>query len=132
MKRSIWIWVISLVAIIFGVLTIISGGSVLFSPQAQQAAGNYVDFIVWFNFLTGFAYIAAGVGLWLGQRWAVWLSCFIAGAILVAFIAFGFYVFSGGSFEMRTVGAMTFRLAVWVMISAIGFQQLKLKNAQQK
>jgi hypothetical protein len=54
---------------VFGALTIASGGRVLFvSEAARVATGNYVPFVVWFNFLAGFAYVAAGVGLWLGRR----------------------------------------------------------------
>ncbi len=32
---------------------------------ARVAAGNFVPFVVWFNFLAGFVYVAAGVELWL-------------------------------------------------------------------
>ena len=39
---------------------------------ARQAAGHYVPFVLWFNFLAGFAYIVAGVGLWMRRRWAAW------------------------------------------------------------
>ena len=66
---------ISLVAIGFGLLTIKEGGTILFGDEvARAAAGNYVPFVLWFNFLAGFAYVGAGAGLWLSQRWAVWLA----------------------------------------------------------
>ena len=73
-QRGLQIWAISLVAIGFGLLTIKEGGTILFGNDvAHAAAGNYVPFVLWFNFLAGFAYVVAGAGLWLSQRWAVWL-----------------------------------------------------------
>ena len=71
--RAIWMRVISLIAIGFGLLTLQEGGAVLFvDGAARQAAGHYVPFVLWFNFLAGFAYIVAGVGLWMRRRWAMW------------------------------------------------------------
>jgi len=128
LKRPFWLGTIALFAILFGLLTLSSGGAVLFEAEARQAAGNYVPFVVWFNFLAGFAYVAAGVGLWLRQRWAVWLSCLIAGATLVTFAAFGVYLLSGGSYEVRTVAAMSLRTVVWLVISAVAYQQLNPKS----
>ncbi len=121
-KRSRWLGVAVVVAVLFGSLTIISGGSVLFNATAQQAAGNYVGFVLWFNFLAGFAYVVAGVGLWYGQRWAVWLSLAIALASLAVFAAFGIHILSGGSYESRTVAAMTLRTGIWFVIFTIAYQ----------
>jgi hypothetical protein len=71
-KRVIWIRVIALIAIGFGLLTIKEGGAVLFfNGPARAAAGHYVPFVLWFNFVAGFAYLIAGVGLWLLRCWAV-------------------------------------------------------------
>lgn len=73
------IWVVSLVAVGFGLLTIKEGGTVLFGGEsARAAAGNHVPFALWFNFLAGFAYVIAGAGLWARQRWAAWLALAIA------------------------------------------------------
>ena len=117
--------VAALFAIVFGLLTIISGGSVLFTTGAQQLAGNTVGFVLWFNFLAGFAYVIAGVGLWRRLRWAMWLSVAIATASLIVFAAFGLHILSGGSYEMRTVAAMSLRTVVWLIISATAYQNLK-------
>lgn len=122
MKRPSWRRATALLAILFGLLTIISGGSVLFNAQVRQIAGNYVEFVVWFNFLAGFAYVIAGVGVWKQQQWSVWLSILIAGATLLTFAAFGLYMLRGGVYEMRTVGAMTLRAAVWIVIAAIAYR----------
>jgi uncharacterized membrane protein (DUF2068 family) len=127
-QRPLWLWASAIFAVLFGLLTVYSGGAVLFDSAARQAAGNYVAWVVWFNFLAGFAYIIAGVGLWLRQRWAMWLSFLIAGATLLVSAAFGVYVLSGGSYEMRTVAAMSLRTVVWLIISVVAYPQLNPKS----
>ena len=123
--RVIWPWALSLVAVAFGLLTIKEGGTVLFGDQAARvAAGNYVPFVLWFNFLAGFAYVAAGVGLWLRQRWAAWLAIAIAAATAVTFVAFGLHVLTGGAFEPRTVVAMSLRTLIWVVIAVVAGRRL--------
>lgn len=105
-------------ALIFGALTIVSGGRVLFGgPEAQAAAGNVVHFVLWFNFLSGFAYVAAAVGILLLKPWARYLAIALAIAIVAVFALFGWHVLSGGAYEMRTTGAMTLRSAVWIGIA---------------
>lgn len=105
-------------AVIFGGLTVYSGGAVLFDDgAAREAAGNYVPFVVWFNFLSGFAYIVAGIGLLLWREFAVKLSMFIFVATALAFAAFGLHILFDGSYEWRTVGAMVLRSAVWLAIA---------------
>jgi len=122
-QRGFLIWAISLVAVGFGLLTIKEGGTILFGDEAARAtAGNYVPFVLWFNFLAGFAYVVAGAGLWLCQRWAVWLASAVAAATFFAFAALGEYVDSGAAYEQRTVVAMSLRTLVWVMIAAIAWR----------
>lgn len=63
-QRTFWLRAIALAAIAFGLLTIKAGGTVLFGDDADRAAaGNYMPFVLWFNFLAGFAYVLAGAGL---------------------------------------------------------------------
>ena len=125
LKRSRWVGGLAIFAVLFGLLTIVSGGSALFNAEAQQAAGNYVGFVLWFNFLAGFAYVVAGVGLWCKQPWSVWLSFAIAAASFIVLAAFGLHILTGGSYEMRTVAAMSLRTVVWLVISAVAYKNLK-------
>jgi hypothetical protein len=109
------------VAVLFGVLTIASGGRVLFGPpQAAAGAGDVVPFVLWFNFAAGFAYVAAGIGLWRLRRWGAWTAAAIAGATLLAFALFGLHALSGAAFETRTAWAMALRSAAWVVIATLG------------
>ncbi len=67
--------------------------------------------MLWFNFLAGFAYVAAGIGLGLGRRGAAWLA---------VFSAFGIHIVTGGAYELRTVVAMTVRSLFWVVTALLG------------
>lgn len=117
-NRPRWVTPVSVFAIFFGLLTLKEGGSVLFfDGAARKAAGNYVPFVLWFNFIAGFAYIAAGTGLWRMRRWSAYLAIFIAVSTLIVFAAFGVHVLQGGAYELRTVIAMTLRSSVWLAIA---------------
>ena len=124
-QRSVWVRVISLVAVGFGLLTIKEGGTVLFGGEAARAsAGNYVPFVLWFNFVAGFAFVIAGAGLWMQQRWAALLAVAIVAATALTFAAFGVHVYFGGAYEPRTVIAMSLRTLVWAVIAAVAWRQL--------
>lgn len=111
-------WIPPLIAVVFGLMTVLEGGTVLFgAEEARRAAGRYVPFVLWFNFLAGFAYVAAGIGLWKRVRWSVGLSFGILAGTAAVFLAFGAHVFSGGPYENRTLVAMTLRTIVWLAIA---------------
>jgi hypothetical protein len=117
---------ISLIAIGFGLLTIKSGGTILFgNDAARAAAGNYVPFVLWFNFLAGFAYVIAGAGLWMQARWAAWLAVTIAAATAFTFVLFGAHVYSGRAFEQRTVMAMSLRTLLWTFIAVAAWRGMR-------
>ena len=109
--------VVAIIAVLFGLLTIKSGGSVLFGPEtARIAAGNAVNFVLWFNFLAGFFYVLAGGGLWQGKFWAIRLSGLIALMTALVFVALGVHIAGGGLYEYRTLAAMAIRLSLWSLI----------------
>jgi hypothetical protein len=118
-------WAIAVVAVLFGILTIKSGGQVLFGDELYRvAAGDYVPFVLWFNFVAGFVYLVAGVGIALRKQWAVWLSLLIAASTLLVFAALGIHIFGDGAYETRTVAAMTLRSTVWMVISILVYRRL--------
>lgn len=124
-QHAIWVRLISVIAIGFGLLTIREGGAVLFyDGAARAAAGNYVPFVLWFNFLAGFAYAIAGVGLWMRRRWTVGLASAIAATTALTFAAFGAHVYFGGAWEQRTLIAMSLRTLVWVGIAVVAWRLL--------
>ena len=121
-KYQIIFRVFAVIAIVFGMLTLKSGGMVLFTDgEAHQAAGNYVPFVLWFNFMAGFAYIVAGIGLWQQRLWAGKLAALIAVATVAVFMAFGLHVLNDGAYEIRTAIAMTVRSGIWITIALLAF-----------
>ena len=117
-SRPRWAALAAVVAVAFGIVTIIVGGKTLFGgPAERAAAGNIVPFVLWFNFMAGFAYVVAGCGVFLWRRWAAQLSAAIAIGTLAVFVALGIHIFLGGAFEARTIGAMTVRSLVWIVIA---------------
>ncbi|WP_439112497.1 hypothetical protein [Hydrogenophaga sp.] len=113
------------VAVVFGALTVFSGWQGLFGNEATRTAlGNTVGFVLWFNFVAGFAYVAAGLGLWKPQPWARHLATGIALSTALVAVAFAVHVATGGAYEPRTVGALALRLGFWVLLAWVARRQV--------
>lgn len=120
---------VSIIVILFGLITLKEGGSVALNiGTARVDAGNYVPFVVWFNFLSGFVYITAGIGLWLKKTWAAKLSVFLLSSILAVYTLLFIHIFGGGLYETRTVFAMGFRSLIWGVTAFISFKTLSCKK----
>jgi len=116
----------AIAAIVFGVVTVLTGSRALFgSLESRADFGNAVPFVLRFNFLAGFVYIVAGAGLLLCRRWAVYTSLFIAVSTILVFVAFGVHVIGGGAFERRTIGALTIRSLFWVAVTILSIRAMK-------
>ncbi len=114
----------ALVAVLFGLLTIGLGGRALFGgAEARAAVGDAVPFVLWFNFIAGFAYVAAGVGLLARRNWAVQLSILILATTILVMIAFGVHLLIGGPYEMRTVAVMSLRTVIWGAIAGVAIRE---------
>ncbi|MCK0126260.1 hypothetical protein MWU76_17855 [Gelidibacter sp. F2691] len=117
---SLWLKLLPVFALVFGIITIISGGGVLFGPADLQAkAGDFVGFVVWFNFIAGWFYVVTAIGLWLGKAWAARLAAFIAISTALVALGFGIAVLRGTPYELRTVGALMLRFSVWAAIALV-------------
>lgn len=119
--RRFAVLITGLFAILFGSMTILSGGYVLFGgEEARSAAGAVVDYVLWFNFLAGFAYVLVGIGLLLRWRWTYPLALAVLTGTLAVFLAFLLHVLTGGAYELRTLAALIFRTAVlgWIAVVA--------------
>ena len=124
--------VLAVAAIIFGVLTVVSGVRALFGDaQARASVGNAVGFVLWFNFCAGFVYVVTGVGLWQTRRWAARVASLLAWSTALVAAAFGWHVMGGGAYEMRTVGALTLRLVFWLGVATLAQRASKLAKKSQ-
>lgn len=127
MKKPRSIMIMSIIAIIFGVATIKEGGAVLFTDEGRVAAGNYVPFVLWFNFIVGFAYVIAGIALFRLKSCVRRLAAVIAVLTTLVFILFGIHIFNGGAYEVRTVIAMTIRSSLWISFAVAAHRSAALK-----
>lgn len=119
-----WTRPVAIAAALFGALTIFSGGSVLFGPRAaQEAAGNAVPFVVIFNTVAGFAYLAGAIALWRNHPSARWIALAIGTATLIVLGGFAVTALTGTPVELRTAIALPFRAGFWLAIAwALGRQ----------
>lgn len=124
MNGNVLRWVAALVAVLFGMMTVKSGGQVLFGPEeARVAAGNYIPFVLWFNFLAGFLYVITGVAIAMGKKWSLKAALFLMSSTLLVFAAFGLHIMINEvSYETRTVIAMAARSTIWAVISFVLFR----------
>lgn len=126
MKANRTVYWMAIAAIVFGAVTVFSGGRALFGGLESRAdLGSVVPFVLWFNFLAGFVYILAGAGLLLHRRWAVHAALFVAVSTILIFAAFGVHVIGGGAFEMRTLGALTIRSLFWAAVAMVSMRAMK-------
>lgn len=107
-------------AILFGIATVVSGGNAILGLHGILESGEkIVPFVLYFNFLAGFTYIITGIGLILRSRWAPAFAVAVAIATVIVFAGFGVWILQGGAYEMRTLIAMSLRMAFWCIVSIV-------------
>lgn len=117
-RRPRWTRPVGIAAAVFGVATIASGAGALFCPEEiKSAAGAVVYFVLWFNFLAGFAYLVGAHALYFGRRRALGTAIAIAAATSLVAVAFVVYTTAGGAFSWRTPGALLLRVGFWAAIA---------------
>lgn len=106
--------IFAVVALLFGLATVIQGGRTLFLGGPERVAGGtIVPFVLMFNFIAGFFYLTAGAGILAGRRWAAGLAAGIALTTAFVFAMLGVHISFGRAYEVKTVIAMTVRTAFW-------------------
>ncbi len=113
---------IGLTFLIFGLMTILSGGRALFGEDAVSARGNIVPLVLWFNFIAGFFYVMAGISTLRLKSCVKKLSIVLAVLSALVLLYLANYIYQGGLYENKTVVAMTFRTTFWSFF-AIYFQK---------
>ncbi|HNB57905.1 MAG TPA: hypothetical protein PKV06_13110, partial [bacterium] len=93
MKPLIIKLLISLSATIFGLATITAGGAAIFFNEG--VFGTVIPWVVWFNFFSGFIYVAASLYVWIDPRVAYKLSIYIFITTSVIFVLLGIHIASG-------------------------------------
>lgn len=100
-----------------------------FDSTAKAEVGNYVAFVLWFNFFAGFFYIFASIGVFINAKWTRRFFVIIAGSSAIILAALLVHILAGGLYETRTLIAMTIRVTIWIVAS---FLLTKNEHLQQR
>jgi hypothetical protein len=103
--------------LLFGAVTLFMSSSVLFGWFGiREKEGNFVTLIVWANLICGVLYLIAAFGILKAKKWAKdpLISALII--LVIAFIFLFLHINNGGLYETKTIGAMTFRIAVTALL----------------
>jgi hypothetical protein len=116
---------LSITGVIFGLITIISGGSVLLGSNP-----GYIVFLplVIFNTVMGFAYIVSGAMAWRNLVRSKAIAGLIFLLNLGALITITYLYFGGSDIAPQSLGAMSFRSIVWLIIY-LGFAKAISKES---
>ena len=121
-------YVPALIIAAFGLLTIFLSGSVIFDFfDIREKEGNYVLFIVWTNFVSSLIYLLAAYGFFTQKKWTAQVLGLSVAVLVIAYIAFGFYINGGGIHETKTIYAMAFRTTVTIVFMAIAYFTINKK-----
>jgi len=119
MKKAIP-YMAAIILILFGGLTLFMSSSVLFDLFGIRAKqGNYVPFIVWTNFICAFIYLTAAYGFWKGKNWTRYLLGAALVLLILAYVGLKIHIANGGLYELKTVSAMKFRIAVTAFFTTV-------------
>ena len=115
----------------FGGLSVFLTLSIIFDWFGiREKEGNYVLFIVYANLICGIIYLIAAYTNFLKFRKTFLLLSGAIGILLAAFIAFLFYINSGGIHEEKTIGAMLFRIGITIGFTLLSFYTINKNNKQ--
>lgn len=126
--RKIAKYITLLVLVGFGMLSLFLSGSVildLFNIRARE--GNYVLTVVWSNFISSIIYLIAAYGLIKQKNWTAGILGVSVIILIAAFVALNIYIENGGVYEVKTVNAMIFRIAITIAFTISSYLLTKKK-----
>lgn len=104
-------------AVLIGLLSIKAGVSVLLGTSAPTYP--VLQWLVIYNVVLGFVSLIAGIGLWTQQKWGITLSIVIVSLHGLVFIALIAMFALGKAVALKSIMAMLFRTAIWLVIIAL-------------
>lgn len=121
MKKTILYLAVTFLAV-FGLVTLFLTTSIildLFRIRAME--GNYVPFIIWANFISSMLYLISAYGFVQRKRWTFKLLGSSAIILIVAYAGLFLHINFGGLYEVKTIGAMAFRISFTVVFIVVAF-----------
>ena len=107
---------------LFALITLYLSTSItfdLFGVRAKQ--GNFVPFIVRINLICSILYLIACYGFFTLKKWTIILLILAAVILVIAFIGLKWHIDAGGLYEIKTVGAMIFRILVTILFAGVAY-----------
>lgn len=130
MKKIILYFSVTALAI-FGLLTLFLSTSIildLFGIRAME--GNYVLFVVWANFMSSVLYLYSAYGFVERKKWTAKLLGASAIILMLAYAGLFLHINSGGLYEVKTVGAMAFRIGFTLVFTAVAFFSINRRKRE--
>lgn len=127
--RKIAKYITLLVLVGFGMLTLFLSSSVildLFNIRARE--GNYVLTVVWSNFISSIIYLIAAYGLIKQKNWTAGILGVSVIILIAAFVALNIHIENGGVYEVKTVNAMIFRIAITIAFTISSYLLTKKRK----
>ena len=110
----------------FALLTLFLSSSVIFDLFGIRAKeGNYVLFVVWANFIAGILYLFAAYGFINTRKWTSQILGISAIVLTLAFIGLFIHISFDGIYEIKTIGALIFRITVTTLFAVLAHFILK-------
>ncbi|MEO8720458.1 MAG: hypothetical protein ABI297_03020 [Ginsengibacter sp.] len=114
---------------VLGLISLFMTTSVIFDLFGiRETEGNYVMFIVYANFFCAIIYLVSSYGFFKKSKWTITYLFFASSILFVAFVALLVYIQLGGSYEMKTVKAMSARLLITIAFMGIAWNYLSVKK----
>jgi len=109
--KNIFIYIVAALLAALGLVTLFLSSSVIFDFfDIREKEGNYVLFIVWANFISSILYLLSTYGMIKFRKWSFHLLVISLSILIVALIGLLIYIYTGGIYESKTIGAMIFRI----------------------
>lgn len=104
-------------AVLIGLLSITAGVSVLLGISSPTYI--VLQWLVIYNVVLGFVSLIAGIGLWTQQKWGITIATTIASLHGLVFITLISMFALGRTVALKSIMAMLFRTAIWLVIIAL-------------
>ena len=128
-KNKIAKTIISIVLIVFALVTIFMSSSVLFDWFGIRAKeGSYIPFVVKTNLTAGFLYLIVAYGFINSQKWAFWAMLSVALLLFYAFALSYVHIHTGGLYENHTILAMIFRIVFTLILAGFIYKGADKKD----
>lgn len=128
--KPILVKIAAWVSVVFGLLTILGGGGVIFDLLGmREKEGNYVLFVVWANFICGFLYLFASFGFFKKKSWTKAIMNQTVYILILTLVVLIVWILKGKPYETKTIIVLSFRIVLTLGLLWVANQfKLKIKK----